>query len=258
MFNEFHQKLSLLAREDQISYRVRYRPSQHADLRPLFVSGYGVELALKRTDYIVIDDRDAQAKGEQGSKNQVTSSVEEELKEESPADLRPLSSSEVARLGVNAASFIMGSADPFDTLVKLCQDFPRHSSTVAGHNASENFLNMFRSQSAQASAQAVPAGYNAMWINGIQIGPRQIDAYSLLEYLRRERKLIDNFNKIGLSSLEITDLLSHPAITESQVNDEPPRYDYRDDVEDGGVIIWLNDIEKDKRYEGWPTSSLTV
>ena len=56
MFKEFHQTLSTLAKEGEVSYRVRYRPPQHWSSRPLFVSGYGVELALKRTDYIVIDE----------------------------------------------------------------------------------------------------------------------------------------------------------------------------------------------------------
>jgi UDP-glucose:glycoprotein glucosyltransferase len=52
--------------------------------------------------------------------------------------------------------------------------------------------------------------------------------------------------------------LSHPAIAQSKVEDEPQRYDYRDAEEGGNVIIWLNDIEKDKRYAGWPTSPTAV
>ena len=56
-FREFHKTVSKTAKEGLTSYRVRYKPNKTAVPQPLLVSGYGVELALKRTDYIVIDDR---------------------------------------------------------------------------------------------------------------------------------------------------------------------------------------------------------
>lgn len=252
LFNEFHQKLSSLARDGQVSYRVRYRPPQHGEPRPLFVSGYGVELALKRTDYIVIDDRDAEPMNEKEPKRRKPSA--EELKEDSPADLKPLSSSEVSSLGLNAASFVMNSDDPLETLQKLSEDFPKHSSAIAAYNATDNFLKEFRSN----RALMFPAGHNVMWINGIQVDPRQVDAFSLLEHLRRERKLITGFRNLGLSAQEAVSLLSHEAVAETQVSNEPQRYDYRDTIEGGHVIIWLNDLEKDKRYEGWPSSLTAV
>jgi hypothetical protein len=31
------------------------------------------------------------------------------------------------------------------------------------------------------------------------------------------------------------------------------RYDYRDEKDGGGVIIWLNNLEKDSRYRDWPS-----
>jgi UDP-glucose:glycoprotein glucosyltransferase len=243
MFKEFHEILSDMAKQGQISYRVRYRPSQHWTSRPLFVSGYGVELALKRTDYIVIDDRDAEKRDEN-----LMEAAPDVLKEDAPADLRPLSSSEVSRLGLNAAAFVMDSEDPLNTLLKLSQDFPKHSSTVAAHNASKDLQNEIRIN----RARMIPAGYNAMWINGVQIDSRQIDAFSLLDILRRERKLIQKFRDLGISGRDTVRLLSHPALAEARADDEAQRYDYRDNLEGGDVIIWLNDLENDSQYEDWP------
>ena len=214
--------------------------------RPLFVNGYGVELTLKRTDYIVIDDREA-ATSEEGKDASVP---DLETAQDAPADLRPLSTSEVANLGINAASFIMNSAEPFETLQKLSQDFPKHSSAIAAHNASDEFMQEYR-----ANREAfLPAGYNIMWINGIQVDSRQFDAFSFLTQLRRERALIDSLRSLGLKAKEAIQLLSHNDIAQSQANSEVQRYDYRDSTEGGEIIIWLNDVEKDKRYEGWPTS----
>lgn len=254
MFGQFHQELSRLAKDGLISYRLRYRPLNSGTPRPLFVNGYGVELALKRTDYIVIDDRDAEQISLKEKGAAAATLVAEDLTEDSTADLKPLSSSEVSRLGINAASFVMSNADPFGTLLRVSQDFPKHSSAIATHNATSKFLTEFRGN----RAYFLPAGYNIMWINGVQMDPRHIDAFSLLGHLRHERKLIGGLRTLGLTSREAVNLLSQPEITKSQTEDDVQRYDYRDDVEGGGVILWLNDLEKDRRYQEWPRTLNSV
>ncbi|EHA24105.1 hypothetical protein ASPNIDRAFT_209577 [Aspergillus niger ATCC 1015] len=244
MFKEFHQSLSTMAKEGQVSYRVRYRPPQHWSPRPVFVSGYGVELALKRTDYIVIDDRDAEERGTGSIESGKSDETEDDLD-----DLRPLSSSEVSRLGLNTVGYVLDSDDPFDTLVKLSQDFPKYSARVAAHNVSTELLQDVRS----SRLRMLPPGLNVLWINGVQIEPRQVDAFTLLDHLRRERKLIEKFRNLGLSATDAVELLSHPLLGEALARDGPQRYNYRDDIEGGGVIMWLNNLEKDARYESWPS-----
>lgn len=253
LFGAFHQTVSKTAKDGRSSYRVRYKPSKSAVGDKLAVNGYGVELALKRTDYIVIDDREG-ANGDD-KRDQIAGSeasggvlVDEELQ-----DLKPLSTSEVYNLSIKAANFIMGHENPFESLISVSQDFPKYSAAISARNATVEFMNEF----GHNRDTFLPAGYNIVWINGVQVDPRQMDAFSLLEHLRRERKLINSMRTLGLTSIEAVKLLSHPAISQSKSN-EPQRYDYRDVVEGGNVIIWLNDIEKDKRYEGWPTSSTAV
>ncbi|KAE8147538.1 UDP-glucose:Glyco protein glucosyltransferase-domain-containing protein [Aspergillus avenaceus] len=244
MFKDFHQTLSALVKEGQISYRVRYRPPQHWSSRPLFVSGYGVELALKRTDYIVIDDRDAEkSETKAGDPGKIGDTDNDALD-----DLRPLSSSEVARLGVNTVSYVMDNDDPLEALVKLSQDFPKYSAKIAAHKAPATLLEDIRS----SRLGMLPPGVNVMWINGVQMDARKIDAYSLLDHLRRERRLIEKFRDLGISAQESVNLLSHESLGETLARDAPQRYNYRDEIEGGRVIIWLNDLEKDAKYESWP------
>lgn len=61
-FSEFHDYLTKAVDAHNIIYVIRYRPaiSNVAPGPPLYLSGYGVEMALKKTDYLVIDDRDSQ------------------------------------------------------------------------------------------------------------------------------------------------------------------------------------------------------
>ena len=217
------------------------------------LSGYGVELALKRTDYIVIDDRDAE-KGSEAEESVPSEAEDVSLEAGEVADLKPLSSTELLGLGLKAASFILGSEAPFDTLIKVSQDFPKHSSTIVKGNASTEFVTEHRSN----RELFLPAGYNVIFMNGMQIDARQMDAFALLELLRRERKLIGSLRGLGLTGPESVQLLSHPAIAQSKVEEVSQRYDYRDTLEGGDIIIWLNDIEKDKRYESWPTHATAV
>ncbi|OCL08657.1 glycosyltransferase family 24 protein [Glonium stellatum] len=246
IFSKFHRLVSRTAKEGQSSYRVRYKPSLASPKLRLVVNGYGVELALKRTDYIVIDDRPAEQSGDKNMQKPLQAG----LQDEEVADLKPLSASELSTLGINAASFVMNSDQPLDTLLKLSRDFPKHSSAISTHNASTEFLEEHRGN----REQLLPAGYNVIWINGVQVTARDVDAFSLLEHLRRERTLINGIRELGFSGVDAINILSNPAITEAQTDDEPQRYDFRDETEGGNVIMWLNDIAKDKRYDDWPTS----
>ena len=221
------------------------------------MNGYGIGLALKRTDYIVIDDRSA---GSEEAEDRETSAGSEAitgeflLETEEVADLKPLSSKELLGLGIKSSSFIMASDDPFDTLVKVSQDFPKHSSAITKLNASTDFV---KEHSINRNV-FLPAGYSVVWMNGMQIQARQMDAFGLLEQLRHERSIVNNLRDIGFSGSEAVQVLTHEAITSSKMEGDAQRYDYRDDLEGGKAIVWLNDIEKDKRYSGWPTHTSAV
>jgi UDP-glucose:glycoprotein glucosyltransferase len=249
-FGHFHKTLVKTAREGKTSYRIRHRKALDSEPKPLIIPGYGVELALKRTDYIVIDDRD----DEENKSSKPVTETEVKFEDEEFADLKPLSTSELFDLGLKASSFILQNEDPFDTLVKLSQDFPKYSSAVASHNATEKFV----TEHNYNREQLVPAGYNVWWMNGVQFTERQIEALSLLDVLRKERKLINGVRDLGFTGSQAIKLLAHTEISSVKVEDEPQRFDWRDENEGGKVIIWMNDIEKDKRYSDWPSSLAAV
>lgn len=250
-FGEFHRVLAQKARKRECAYTLRHHRLSHEALEPLPVSGYGVELALKRTDYIVIDDR--KAEGDAAQKviaSEVVLDDQEEM-----TDLKPLSTSELRDLGLKAGSFIMHSDDPFDTLLKLTQDFPKYSTSLTMHEISKDFLNEHKAN----RASLVPAGANILWMNGEQLVERQMDAFTLVDVLRRERKMISGVTKLGLTGEEAISLLAHQSVAEAKADDaESLRFIWHDQPEDGKVIVWLNDIEKDKRYEEFPKTLMAV
>jgi UDP-glucose:glycoprotein glucosyltransferase len=252
-FRKFHKTAVQSVREGKSRYRIRHRHATELKRGPLVMSGYGVELALKRTDYIVIDDRQNAGDGDKssnlGAPKSKVDSVDDELE-----DLTPLSASQLAELGIRAASFVAGSENPFDTLLNVTQDFPKHSATLAKQDISAQFLEEHNDN----RATFLHEGYNIMWINGIQYDPRKMDVFSILDHLRRERRLVQSFRDMGLTSPEAIKLLSHPSIFEANTKTGSQRYDWRDGNEGGDVIIWLNNIEKDRRYQDWPDDLFAV
>lgn len=210
-----------------------------------------MELALKRTDYIVVDDRNT---GEERSSGKAAHTEDLSFKTEEMDDLKPLSSSELLGLGLKTASYIMGHANPLDALEKITQDFPKYSSPISKLDYSAEFFHEHRSN----RDLYLSAGSNGIWVNGLQVDPRQMDAFAFLDKLRHERKLIGNLREVGLTSPEAISLISHVAIAQAKNNVDIPRYDYRDLLEGGNVIVWLNSIEKDKRYAEWPAHTSAV
>lgn len=249
-FGEFHKALSKAAREGSLSYRIRYRRTEATHATALPMSGYGVELALKRTDYIVIDDRvhddAAHHEGPSSSTNLDDS--------EDVADIKPLAASDLSSLGMKAASFILQSDEPLGTLIKLTQDLPKFLTSVVAQNVSTQFEEEFQSN----GIKGVPDGVNALFVNGVQVSERQIDPFALIDRLRQERKLIDGFRTLGLSGNQAVSILGHQAVSMAKGSNEPLRYDWTDRLEDGRVLIWLNDLENDEAYEGYPKTLAAV
>ncbi|KAH8670486.1 UDP-glucose:glycoprotein glucosyltransferase-domain-containing protein [Ilyonectria robusta] len=243
-FGPYHEALSKAAKRGEVSYRLRYRRSTHSPDAPLPVSGYGVELALKRTDYIVIDDREADQDSQQKPiVEDVVLDGEEEV-----TDLKPLSTTELSSLGLKAASFILKSENPLEALVKATQDFPKFSASIATHEVSEGFA---KEQQANVAA-GIPGGIGYLWMNGVRLIERQIEPFQLVEMIRRERKLINGVRDLGFNGKQAISLLGHPKIAGAKSGDEPMRFDWTDRSEEGKVLVWLNDLENDERYESFP------
>lgn len=211
-------------------------------------------MALKKTDYIVIDDRNDDSQTVINVAEKEVRLDDEDDDDDDLDDLKPLSSSEVSSLSIKASSFIMQSHSPLDTLVKLSQDFPKYSSALTSLNITQEFLDELNFN----RAQLMPSGRNIMWINGIKLSERQVEALDLIDTIRKERKLLRSLHDLGLTAPEAIRFLSHTQFSLVQTPDSVSRFDWRDDVEGGDVIVWVNNLKKDKKYADWPSSLMTV
>ena len=72
----------------------------------------------------------------------------------------------------------------------------------------------------------------------------------LVDLLKKEKDLMRTVTSLGLERSESLKVLSHSAVATAQKDGgvTDGLFDASDRTEGGGVIVWWNDLEKDKRY----------
>ena len=178
--------------------------------------------------------------------------VEDTSDEETPV-ITPLHTSELGKLGYQAVQLISSSSSPLDILQRLSQDFPSQSSKIAAVEVDDDFVTLLRENN-----RIIPGGENLFWMNGMMIPRDKVEAFNLLSVMRRERTLVNSLRQLGLSADQAVKLLSHEKIAEKIETGGTNRFDIRDDLEGGNVIVWMNDLEKDSRYKQWPVGIRNV
>ncbi|CAG8633054.1 10485_t:CDS:10, partial [Funneliformis mosseae] len=259
-FASFHQFVSELVSNDEAKYILRYKPPK-GKRDNLYLTGYGVELALKNTDYISIDDRkvgtDDHDEGESETESNPESNndsrlemLSEHLFNEDISEIKPLITNEIRELGLKAAQFIISSSDPLSALAHLSQDLPKYSYHIA-----QLSLNSSLKDEITINKNSLSLNTNTFWLNGLKLVPDSVDPFGLLKLLRRERQNILSLISLGMNSQQAVELLASPVISESRSSQELTQgiFDVRDKSEKKNIIVWLNDLEKDKRYSHWPS-----
>ncbi|KAJ2844572.1 killer toxin resistant protein, partial [Coemansia erecta] len=257
-FSEIHSYLAELSDNSDFTYILRYRPwnADKSDSlqNPLGLSGYGVELALKSTEYKVIDDRDIGGDGGNTKSSKVKLQGEnggdERLSlfaEELAPSVKGLSEKQVANLGIQATQMIMSSADQIETLKQLAQNLPRYAHLLSGVVLNETLAKGIRSR-----AQSSNNNRNMFLVNGLVLEENDIDPFHLLEHLRRESAAIDGLESAGLSQAQAVDLWMATSPDQDVATNSAIAFDMRDLSTEKKTIWWVNDLEKDKRYSTWP------
>ncbi|CAG8523322.1 6133_t:CDS:10, partial [Paraglomus occultum] len=260
-FSLLHSYISTLVERDFASYVLRYKPPSVQKREDLYLSGYGVELVLKNTDYIVIDDRDLgaeeqseaiadQENASNAKQEDHRSTLSEHLFDETISEIKPLKIEEIKHLGTKSTQFITGSKNPLLALTRLSQDFPKYS-----HSIAQLTLNVSMVEELTNVHSTVQPGTNAIWLNGMPISENSFEPFQILKLLKRERHTILSFTRLGLTAVQAISLVSSPMLWTKSADDVSNNiYNIFDTSENGNVLMWFNDLEKDPRYSSWPAA----
>ncbi|XP_028446452.1 UDP-glucose:glycoprotein glucosyltransferase 2 isoform X2 [Perca flavescens] len=267
-FTLFHKVLSEKAGEGTLIYVLRHFVANPKPQKML-LSGYGVELAIKSTEYKAVDDtkvKDSKTviNAEDDNNDEVQGFIfgtlkkshpelQEQLVElrkhllESTDDMVPLKVWEMQDLSVQAAARIM-SVPKFDALKlmqDLSQDFPSKARSLTRVAVKQEMRKEIEENQKRLSETiGVHPGDGELFINGLHIDLDIHNPFSLLEILRGEARVLEGLHNLGIQGEHQGKLLRLPV---NAVDDS-----YALDIRHP-AIMWINDIENDPVYRNWPT-----
>ncbi|THV04765.1 glycosyltransferase family 24 protein [Dendrothele bispora CBS 962.96] len=266
-FRSLHSYLLYLASQEvpHVEYVLRHIPPSTIDVsRKNHLSGYSVSLDLKKMDYLAVDDRQTNGRGSNGDaladdpksapKIDLVSSLIENYPEitTAPDASTPLTEDELVEIGLKASQLISESSEPLLTLLQLSQNFPKYATSLSRRVVvNEAFADELHSNQLR-----VQGGINLLWLNGVPVPEKEVNPFGLLRILKKERNLMLSLERLGLERAEAMDLLISPIVAEAQSDNGllDGVVDASDRLEEGDVVVWWNDLEKDSRYAQWPSS----
>uniref|UniRef100_A0A672JQ03 UDP-glucose ceramide glucosyltransferase-like 1 n=1 Tax=Salarias fasciatus TaxID=181472 RepID=A0A672JQ03_SALFA len=259
-FTSFHKVLSEKAEQGTVTYVLRHFVANPKPQKML-LSGYGVELAIKSTEYKAVDDTKVKgqlsathAEEDDNDETTVFNILIEQLVElhkhllESTNDMAPLKVWEMQDLSFQAAARIM-SVPKFDSLKvmrDLSQNFPSKARSLTRVAVKQEMRKEIEeNQKVQHHNIGVHPGDGELFINGLHIDLDVHNPFSILDILRGEARVLEGLHNLGIKGELQGKLLRLPVNT---VDDS-----YALDIRHP-AILWMNDIENDPMYHSWPTA----
>uniref|UniRef100_A0A668ADE3 UDP-glucose ceramide glucosyltransferase-like 1 n=1 Tax=Myripristis murdjan TaxID=586833 RepID=A0A668ADE3_9TELE len=268
-FTSFHKVLSEKAEEGTLIYVLRHFVANPKPQKML-LSGYGVELAIKSTEYKAVDDTKVKGQlviavnAEDDDNDEVQGflfgtlkkshpELQEQLGElrkhllESTNDLAPLKVWELQDLSFQAAARIMSMPkyDGLKLLRDLSQNFPSKARSLTRVAVKQEMRKEIEENQKRLSETiGVHPGDGALFINGLHIDLDIHNPFSILDIIRGEARVLEGLHNLGIKGEHQGTLLRLPV---NHVEDS-----YALDIRNP-AIMWVNDIENDLLYRSWPT-----
>ncbi|XP_046707685.1 UDP-glucose:glycoprotein glucosyltransferase 1 isoform X1 [Silurus meridionalis] len=270
-FARLHQHMLAKANKGLINYVLRHYVSKPSD-KKVFLSGYGVELAIKNQEYKAKDDTQVQGAdvnatvfGENdpvdevqgflfGKLKTIYPELKEQLKElrkhlvESTNEMAPLKVWQMQDLSFQTAARILAAppVDALNVMKDLSQNFPTKARSItktvvnsATRKEIEDNQKYFK------GSLGLQPGDSALFINGLHIDLDAQDIFSMFDILRSEARVMEGLRSLLIDSPFIHDIL--------KLNVQPSDSDYAVDIR-SPAVHWINNLETDGRYASWPST----
>uniref|UniRef100_H2ZD88 UDP-glucose glycoprotein glucosyltransferase 2 n=1 Tax=Ciona savignyi TaxID=51511 RepID=H2ZD88_CIOSA len=281
-FKQAHDLLKRLAKLGETRYILRHFIRARPDDK-VHLSGYGVELAMKSTEYkaaddSVVKDDGASAFNMEDGEMEIDGFNFSTLSRNHPdmskglADLRkylmestnevqPMKIWQMQDLSFQAAARVLNAekSDQLKVLKDVSQNFPTR---VRQQNVADELRNEIKQNQRHMSRYRLSPGDLMLAVNQRFINTDQFNLFSLLDMLRSEGKLIDGLRKLNLNGNNLQKAMKlnvNPELSDKQILD----------IRDPSIIVrfcsfcliflsvyvvlqWVNDIESDEKYRRWP------
>ncbi|XP_064568672.1 UDP-glucose:glycoprotein glucosyltransferase 2 isoform X5 [Zonotrichia leucophrys gambelii] len=273
-FVKFHKILSEKAQKEEIVYVLRHYVQQKPNSRKMYLSGYGVELAIKSTEYKAVDD--TQVKGANETKEEEDEEEEEEESDvqgflfgklkrmhpdlknnlmefkkhliETTNNMEPLKVWEMQDLSFQAATRIMSTPvyDALKVMKDIAQNFPIRARSLTRVPVDKKMQREIEAnQKHFHETLGIQPGEARLFLNGLNIDLDFQDPFSILETLKLEGKVMHGLHELGIKGETLSKFM--------RLQVHPTDNNYALDIRHSSVI-WINNIEQDHSYSTWPES----
>lgn len=276
-FARFHRELKQHALTGKVDYIIRYYVKNRPNRR-LRLSGYGVELQMKSTEYKAQDDTEIKDNTTNDNENldeddnevdgfdfqRLMKLYPDEIPNlvkfrqhllELSDEMAPLKVWQFQELSLQAAERIMSSPkeEALHVLTYIAQNFPMQAKSLVRTVVNPELKKEIKlNQELFSSNLNLQPSDTALFINGMFFDLDIVDMVSLLEVVRQEQRVMQGLSNLGLSNGKISGLL------ELDLNDATSAgQDFAIDIRDS-AIHWLNDIETDLKYKRWSSSLIEL
>ncbi|KAG7930307.1 uncharacterized protein OGAPODRAFT_15046 [Ogataea polymorpha] len=232
-FRHFFANLYESAISGKLGFAWRYTPRE--EIQKEVLAGYGIDLTLKRTDYIAIDDRgfteeqQAKLKFEPGQETVVPV---DDFIDRHMDDIPKWSQDHMKGLVGKLVSYIAEKGSDLRLFRKIMLDFPKYASYISLRPEPEKLA---------LESPNVPAG---IYINGAPATEKFLSVFEVLKRLKQEKLIVDNLSSVGVDKNEVRTLLYRFANESIVAAAHLPRYQ----TTDHPGIIYFNDLENDPQY----------
>ncbi|VDM47678.1 unnamed protein product [Toxocara canis] len=224
-----HLAAERIARNNKAKYVFRHWCREARDDKVL-LSGYGVELAIKNTEYKAMDDSNIPGKTQSeedsdadirdyddinGFNFNILRKLHGDSKESLDQfrlhllerdELTPLKVWQVQDLSYQASQRIV-SAPPekaLSLLTEMSQNFPLLARSISRQSVKKELRAEVQTNlEITLSELGIGEGESALLINGISVDVDQLDVFATLELLKQEQKLTEGFYRLGFKSARL-------------------------------------------------------
>jgi UDP-glucose:glycoprotein glucosyltransferase len=266
--HQWHTEMATLATQGTIRYVFRHY-FETAEEAGSYLSGYGVQLAVKNSEYKAVDDTQVEDDSDideeeaelevdtHGFSFPTLKSLHADLAsqledfrlhiEHSSREIPELKAWQLQDLGFQAVQRV--AASPPDMALSVIRDLTQSLPTSARSLSRVAVKKDLRSEVAEnqrtLQQYGMEPGDSVILFNGIALQSDNADAFSVLEVLLSESRLLSGLTDLGLSVSDAHSLVKTPVHSQTQSF----AVDMRSDS-----VVFINDLESDRQYSGWPKS----
>lgn len=268
-FSGIHEKMLIKVKDENVKYVLRHFHQVTNNTAKVALSGYGVELAVKNSEYKAVDDQKVKgtkkkesAKEEEGD-DEVEGFLFNRLRElhphfkdnldqfkshlkESNKELAELRVWQLQDLSFQACQRIINAAQPekLKVLKELSLNVPMVARTLVKTKVTDNMRDEIKRNQGEFERKQITAAQTIFHVNGLDVSVDEFDIFKLLSLINGETSSMAALSELDIEMGKAGKLMS--------LDIKPEQEDFVIDTRSESVQ-WINDLEKDPQYNYWPS-----